>query len=89
MANYKSAKKRIKVADRNRRSNMMVKSRVRTAVKKVLRSLEEGSDQIDVLAKHAISQLDKAQSKGILHKNTVARYKSRLMTKVNGAAATN
>ena len=86
MANYKSAKKRIKVAERNRRQNMMVKSRVRTAIKKVLRSLEEGGDQLGALAKHAVSQLDKAQSKGILHKNTVARYKSRLLKKVSASA---
>lgn len=86
MANYKSAKKRIKVAERNRRRNMMIKSRVRTAMKKVLRSLEEGGSELDTLAKHAVSQLDKAQNKGILHKNTVARYKSRLLKKVSSAA---
>jgi len=87
MANYKSAKKRIKVAERNRQRNMLVKSRVRTAMKKVLRNLEEGSEQVEAMALQAISQLDKAQSKGVLHKNTVARYKSRLMSKVNASAA--
>ena len=86
MANYKSAKKRIKVAERNRRSNMMIKSRVRTAMKKVLRGLEESSDQLGTLTKYAVSQLDKAQSKGVLHKNTVARYKSRLLKKVHASA---
>lgn len=87
MANYKSAKKRIKVAERNRRRNVMIKSRVRTALKKALRSLEEGSDQLDTVTKYAVSQLDKAQTKGILHKNTVARYKGRLLKKVHAAAA--
>lgn len=86
MANYKSAKKRIEIAERNRTRNMVIKSRVRTAMKKVLRGIEEGSDQLEILTKHAISQLDKAQSKGILHKNTVARYKSRLTKKVNASA---
>lgn len=86
MANYKSAKKRIKVAERNRQRNIMIKSRVRTAMKKVLRGLEDGSDQLEALTKQAISQLDKAQSKGVLHKNTVARYKSRLLKRVNAAA---
>lgn len=86
MANYKSAKKRILIAERNRTRNLVIKSRVRTAIKKVLRGLEEGSDQLETLTKHAISQLDKAQSKGILHKNTVARYKSRLTKKVNASA---
>lgn len=87
MANYKSAKKRIQVAERNRQRNMLVKSRVRTAVKKTLRAVEEGAENVDALAKVAISQLDKAQSKGVLHKNTVARHKSRLMAKVNAVAA--
>ncbi len=85
MANYKSAKKRIKVSERNRSRNIMVKSRVRTAIKKTLLSLEEGGEQVQALALRAVSQLDKAQSKGILHKNTVARYKSRLIKKVNAA----
>ena len=87
MANYKSAKKRIKVAERNRQRNILVKSRVRTAVKKTLQAIEDGSDSVESLAKVAISQLDKAQSKGILHKNTVARHKSRLMAHVNATAA--
>ncbi len=87
MANYKSAKKRIKVAERNRQRNMLVKARVRTAMKKTLRAVEQGSENVNELAKVAVSQLDKAQSKGILHKNTVARYKSRLMARVNAVAA--
>ncbi len=87
MANYKSAKKRIQVAERNRLRNMLVKSRVRTAMKKTLRAAEAGGENVEDLAKLAISQLDKAQSKGVLHKNTVARYKSRLMAKVNTTAA--
>lgn len=86
MANYKSAKKRIKVAERNRQRNMLVKSRVRTAMKKVLRNLEAEGADLQTMAKQAVSQLDKAQSKGILHKNTVARYKSRLLKKVNASA---
>jgi len=87
MANYKSAKKRIKVAERNRQRNIMVKSRVRTAMKKALSGIEDGSDQLEALAKQAVSQLDKAQSKGVLPKNTVARYKSRLLKRVNAAAS--
>lgn len=86
MANYKSAKKRIKVAERNRVQNSLVKSRARTAMKKVVRALDEGKSDIEVMVKQAISELDKAQAKGVLHKNTVARHKSRLMKKVNAAA---
>lgn len=85
MANYKSAKKRILVAARNQQRNTVIKSKSRTAVKRAGLLLDAGDDSQD-LVRHAISQLDKAQSKGILHKNTVARYKSRLMSKVNAAA---
>ncbi|MBT9546543.1 MAG: 30S ribosomal protein S20 [Candidatus Sericytochromatia bacterium] len=86
MANYKSAKKRIKVAERNRVQNSLVKSRARTAMKKVVRALDEGQSDVESLAKHAVSELDKAQSKGVLHKNAVARHKSRLLKKVHAAA---
>ncbi|MGE3728454.1 MAG: 30S ribosomal protein S20 [Candidatus Sericytochromatia bacterium] len=86
MANYKSAKKRIKVAERNRVQNSLVKSRARTAMKKVVRALDEGQTDVESLAKHAVSELDKAQSKGVLHKNAVARHKSRLLKKVHAAA---
>jgi small subunit ribosomal protein S20 len=86
MANYKSAKKRIKVAERSRVQNSLVKSRARTAMKKVVRALDGGQSDVEALAKLAVSELDKAQSKGVLHKNAVARHKSRLMKKVNAVA---
>ncbi|PIQ24491.1 30S ribosomal protein S20 [bacterium (Candidatus Blackallbacteria) CG17_big_fil_post_rev_8_21_14_2_50_48_46] len=86
MANYKSAKKRIKVADRNRVQNSLVKSRARTAMKKVVRALGDNSTDLESLTKLAVSELDKAQAKGVLHKNAVARHKSRLMKKVNATA---
>ena len=86
MANYKSAKKRIKVAERNRVQNSLIKSRARTAMKKVVRALDENAENLNEVVKMAVSELDKAQSKGIMHKNAVARHKSRLMKKVNSAA---
>lgn len=86
MANYKSAKKRIKTNERNRQRNAFIKARVRTAMKKVVSSIESEADDVAERAAYAVSQLDKAQSKGIFHKNTVARYKSSLMKKVNAAA---
>ncbi|WP_341826225.1 30S ribosomal protein S20, partial [Klebsiella pneumoniae] len=57
-----------------------------TAMKKVVRALDEGQSDVESLAKHAVSELDKAQSKGVLHKNAVARHKSRLLKKVHAAA---
>ena len=84
MANSKSAKKRILVAERNRVRNQAVKTRVKTMAKKVLSTIEVK----DVgAAKAALSvaykEFDKAVSKGILKKNTASRKKARLAAKVN------
>ena len=80
MANIKSAKKRVLVAEANRQRNVAFKTSIKTAIKKAL-ALAAESDK-DALAS-AISNVyklcDKAVSKGILHKNTAARKKSRLV----------
>lgn len=83
----KSGLKRVEVAERNRQRNVMVKSSIKTATKKVLESIDSNSDTIKTDLVAAISKLDKAVTKGILHKNTVARKKSRLMKKLNQAEA--
>ncbi len=88
MANIKSAKKRVLVAEKNRLKNVAWKSSIKTAVKKVL-ELASGEDK-DALnsALSKVYQLcDKAVVKGILHKNTAARKKSRLALAVKKLAA--
>lgn len=79
MANIKSSKKRILVTERNAAKNVAFKSSIKTALKKAL-ELSKGSDK-EALGK-AVSKVyqlcDKAVVKGILHKNTAARKKSRL-----------
>jgi len=84
MANIKSAKKRVLIAERNRVKNVAFKTSIKTAIKKVL-ELAAGDDK-DAL-KSALSRAyqlcDKAVSKGVLHKNTAARKKSRLSLAVN------
>ncbi len=84
MANIKSAKKRVLVAKRNEERNVAFKSSIKTAIKKAL-SLASSEDK-DAL-KNAMSKVyqlcDKAVSKGILHKNTAARKKSRLTVAIN------
>ena len=77
MANIKSAKKRVLVAERNHEKNVKVKSEIKTALKKVLTLAKDGSDYSSALS-HAYKLCDKAVSKGVLHKNTAARKKSRL-----------
>jgi small subunit ribosomal protein S20 len=87
MANIKSAKKRVLIAEANRQRNVAWKSSIKTAVKKVL-ELATGKDK-DALntALSKVYQLcDKAVSKGILHKNTAARKKSRLALAVKKLA---
>ncbi|MFN8673701.1 MAG: 30S ribosomal protein S20 [Candidatus Sericytochromatia bacterium] len=82
----KSGIKRVEIAERNRQRNVAVKSAIKTATKKVVVSISESGKEVSTdLVKAAISQIDKAVTKGILHKNTAARKKSRLMAKVNKA----
>lgn len=82
----KSGLKRVEIAERNRQRNVTVKSAIKTATKKALEGIDTKSENLKDDVTAAISKLDKAASKGILHKNTVARKKSRLMKKVNQAA---
>ena len=84
MANSKSAKKRVLVAERNRVRNQAVKTRVKTMAKKVLSTLEvKDVEAAKTALSVAYKELDKAVTKGVLKKNTVSRKKSRLTLKVN------
>ena len=87
MANIKSAKKRVLIAEANRQRNVAMKSSIKTAVKKVL-ELAKGEDKeaLNKAISRAYQLCDKAVSKGILHKNTAARKKSRLTLAVNKLA---
>ena len=75
MAKIKSAKKRIRQSERRRLRNRAVRSKVRGAVK-TARAAEGATRPAAVL--EAIRELDRAVSKGILHRNTAARKKSAL-----------
>jgi len=84
LANIKSAKKRILVANERNARNKAAKSKVKTYVKKVEAAIESGDKKVAneaLLA--AISEIDKATKKGIYHKNTSARKVSRLTLAVN------
>ena len=84
MANIKSAKKRILTAEKNRLQNVAMKTSIKTAVKKVLElAAAKNQDELKVALSKAYQLCDKAVSKGILHKNTAARKKSRLTVAVN------
>jgi len=88
LANIKSAKKRIKVLAKKTLRNKMVKSGTKTAVKKVAAAAESGDkDNARASLRNAVSAIDKAVSKGVYHKNTAARKKSRLAKMVNKIGA--
>ncbi len=87
MANIKSAKKRILVAQKNAERNKAIRSRVKTYVKKVYAAVESGDKEAAAAAlKNATVELDKAASKGVYHKNTTSRKISRLTLMVNKMA---
>jgi len=86
VANTKSAIKRIRSSRRKQERNRVFRSRARTFVKKARRLIEEGQfDEAEEVVRQAISALDKAAEKGIIHKNNAARRKSRLMRRFNQA----
>lgn len=86
MANNKSAKKRILIAERNRQFNKFYKSSVRTLIKKTLTNCEnykkepndDNKNQISSSLNEAFSLIDKAVKKNVLHKNNGANKKSRI-----------
>ena len=81
MPHHKSAEKRVRTNDKARRSNLAVKSRVRTA----LRRVREAKSRSDAQARleTALSVLDRAAQKGVIHRTTASRNKSRLTLFVN------
>jgi small subunit ribosomal protein S20 len=86
LANTKSAKKRISSNERRHERNVMYKSRVKTMIKKAEQTIFSNKPEIEAV-REALSALDKAAGKGIIHKNNAARRKSRLMKKLNAAEA--
>ena len=83
MANTKSAIKRIKQNHKRRLRNRMFIGRARTYVKHARSTIEEGTpEDAHAATLAAISVLDKAAEKGIIHKNNAARRKGRLMRRL-------
>lgn len=84
MANHKSAWKRIRQNEKRRIHNRTFRNRARTLVKKARIAIDSGENDAAVEAtKKAIRDLDKAASRGTIHKRNAARRKSRLMKKLN------
>jgi small subunit ribosomal protein S20 len=81
MANIKSAEKRIRTTAKKTRRNKSVKSKLRGVIK-----AQRGGSSAETMPRTA-AEIDRAVAKGILHRNTAARYKSRL-TKASNKTAT-
>ncbi|MCR5055681.1 MAG: 30S ribosomal protein S20 [Clostridia bacterium] len=89
MPNIKSAKKRVITSEIRRQRNSQDKSALRKTVKKARIAIAENAENKDELVKTANISLDKAASKGLIHKNAAARKKSRLAKSANAADAEN
>ena len=87
MANIKSAKKRIKVAGVKTAQNRMIKSALKTSIKKYETAIDANNlDEAKTLLVSAQRSLDMAAQKGVVHKNMAARKKSRLAAKLTAKA---
>jgi small subunit ribosomal protein S20 len=79
VANTKSAAKRAKQAEQRRQHNVALRSRMRTAIKKVAKALDGGSVAEAAAAfKASAASLDSMVNKGLTHRNKAARHKSRM-----------
>ena len=90
MANNKSAKKRIETNERNRVTNRYYKTSVRTLTKLFFKTLEdqtpESKEKLQTILNSIYSFLDKGTKKNVFHKNTAARQKARLASRLSTAS---
>jgi small subunit ribosomal protein S20 len=87
LANTQSAIKAARQNERRRRRNRMVRSATRTQVRKARTALIQGDpQQAEEAIRQAVVALDKAAQKGIIHRNSASRRKSRLMRQLNRLA---
>ena len=87
MPNIKSAKKRVLVSQTKAAQNKAAKSALKTELKKFDTAVAEGNrSEADVAYKVAVKAVDKAVSKGLLHRNNAANKKSKMTVKLNKLA---
>ena len=83
MPNIKSAKKRVLVAKTKTEKNKGLKSELKTTLKKADAAIENNASDKNEAVKLAVKKIDQASAKGLLHKNTAARKKSKIAKKAN------
>ena len=83
MANNSSARKRVRQNERHRQNNITQKSRMRTAVKKVIKAADAGNSK-EATALYGTAQplIDSLVTKGLIHKNKAANLKSKLNKRI-------
>jgi small subunit ribosomal protein S20 len=83
MPNHKSSEKRVRQTEKRRAINRNNRSKLTTQIKKLRTALSHNDQSLSQeLLNPTVSLIDKAVNKGTLHKNTAARYKSRLTSHV-------
>ena len=86
MPNIKSQKDRVVQSQKEAMANKVVKSNLKTVIKKADDAIVSNAADKDAAMKAAVSAIDSAKSKGVIHKNTAARKVSRLAKRANKAA---
>ena len=79
MANIKSQIKRNRQNEKRRQRNKAARSEIKTRTTALLDAVEAGADDVEALLATAVRRIDKAAAAGVIHKNTAARKKSRLV----------
>ncbi|MBE7063381.1 MAG: 30S ribosomal protein S20 [Clostridia bacterium] len=88
MPNIKSAKKRVLVIEKKTLRNQMIKSALKTAIKRFeIAVANKDAEAATTAYRYAVKKLDQAVAKGIVHKNTAARKKSQMALKYQAIAA--
>ena len=87
MPNIKSAIKRVKTNEKANAQNSAQKASMRTSVKKAEVAIVNNGENVATVVATAAQHLDKAVSKGLIHKNAASRQKSRLAKALNGINA--
>ena len=85
MPNNAAAEKRMRQEQKRRLHNRSIKSLVRTQITKARNAIAAGDENSEEAVRRAVSELDRAAKKGVIHRNNAARRKSRLMKRLNAA----
>jgi small subunit ribosomal protein S20 len=88
VANIKSQIKRNRQNEKRRLRNKSVRAEVRTRSKSAVSAAEAGAEDSVELLRLAVKRIDKAAAQGVIHKNTAANHKSRLVRRVAAIEAT-